>query len=324
MQQTLLPLFDDDPAGPPAFNKQQLAARLKALAHKGVYLGGSSWKYEGWLGQIYSRERYVRRGRFAKSVFEQRCIEEYAETFPIVCGDFTFYQFPSPEFWSKLFGSAPQQLKFALKVPEEITCRTFPRLPRYGPRAGKRNPSFLDPELFDSAFLQLLAPDRERVAVLIFEFGTFAKSTYPDPKVFFAELGAFLERLPQGWRYSVEVRNPEFLHQAYFETLRAHGAAHVFTSWNRMPPLHEQIKIDEAYTADFVVARGLLRPGRSYEQAVELFKPYERVQEENPEAREAIRKLIRRAERRKELAYMFINNRLEGNTPGTIQAVVDD
>ena len=44
------PLFDE----PSAFDRDGLAARLRALAAEGVYIGGSSWKYEGWLGQIYT------------------------------------------------------------------------------------------------------------------------------------------------------------------------------------------------------------------------------------------------------------------------------
>src|SRR5690349_2999408 len=39
------------------------ASRLRGLASEGVYLGGSSWKYEGWLGQVYSRSNYLSRGR---------------------------------------------------------------------------------------------------------------------------------------------------------------------------------------------------------------------------------------------------------------------
>ena len=36
-----------------------------------------------------------------------------------------------------------------------------------------------------------------------------------------------------------------------------------------MPPLHKQIKIAEAFTTSFTVVRGLLRAGRTYEEAVE-------------------------------------------------------
>jgi len=88
----MLPLFDEAPS----FDRARLGARLRELTHDNLWIGTSSWKYEGWLGQIYSRERYTTRGRFSKKSFEAECLAEYAETFPIVCGDFSFYQFPTP------------------------------------------------------------------------------------------------------------------------------------------------------------------------------------------------------------------------------------
>src|SRR6185312_2897687 len=101
----------------------------------------SSWKYEGWLGSIYSPGRYAARGRFSATRFEAGCLAEYAETFPVVCGDFSFYQFPSPDSWRRLFVGAPASLQFAFKVPEEITVAAWPRHARYGTRAGRSNES---------------------------------------------------------------------------------------------------------------------------------------------------------------------------------------
>jgi hypothetical protein len=103
------PLFED-PAG---FDRAALAGQLRALAERQVLIGGSSWKYEGWLGQVYSRERYLSRGRFSSRLFQSECLREYAETFPIVCDDFSFYQFPKVEFWRKLFGQVPAHFQFA-------------------------------------------------------------------------------------------------------------------------------------------------------------------------------------------------------------------
>ena len=77
----------------------RLAPMLKALAAQGIYFGTSSWKYEGWLGSIYTPERYMTRGKFSRRKFEDECLAEYAETFPAVGGDFSFYQFPAPEYW---------------------------------------------------------------------------------------------------------------------------------------------------------------------------------------------------------------------------------
>src|SRR5260370_5756326 len=234
-----LPLFDD----PNSFDVPKLRDHLAALARDGFYIGTSSWKYEGWLDQIYTRANYVTRGRFSQKRFEAECLSEYATVFPVVCGDFSFYQFPSEEWWQRLFRSAPESLRFAFKVPEEVTVKVFPTHPRYGPRAGAGNDSFLDAALFEEAFLHFLKPYRDRIAVLIFEFGAFPKQTYRDIGEFVAELDLFLAALPAGFRYAVEIRNPEFLQPEYLACLSSYGYAHVFNAWTRMPEMSEQVQL---------------------------------------------------------------------------------
>jgi hypothetical protein len=174
--------------------------------------------------------------------------------------------------------------------------------------------------LFLEGFLEPLSPYADRIGVLIFEFGTFSKTTYPDARIFFDDLNAFLRRLPKSMRYAVEIRNEEYLDARYFDVLRANSVAHTFTSWARMPSLRRQLLIEEALTASHTVA--LLRPGRSYSQAVELFSPYTKVKEEYPSARQALRDLIGAASERKIEAYIHVNNGLEGNAIETIAAVV--
>jgi uncharacterized protein YecE (DUF72 family) len=313
------PLFEE----PGGFDRDGLAARLRSLARENIYIGGSSWKYEGWLGQIYSRERYLSRGRFSKKLFEAECLKEYTETFPAVCGDFAFYQFPTEEFWRKLFQPAPAHFRFAFKVPEQITCKVFPTHARYGPQAGKDNEAFLDGHMLREMFLRPLMPYRDRVAVLIFEFGTFSKRSFPELMEFLDRLDPFLAGLPPEFRYAVEIRNPEFLEKDYFACLRSRHVAHVYNAWSRMPELQYQLAIPDAATADFKVCRALLRRGRVYEEAVQTFAPYTEVQDPNAEARQAMRVLIGRARENKEFLFLFVNNRLEGNAPMTILSLVD-
>lgn len=308
-----LPLFDPSPT----FDRAGLAARLRSLAEQGVRIGTSSWKYDGWLGQIYTSERYETRGRFSHKRFQAECLAEYAETFPVVCGDFSFYQFPSPEYWEKLFASAPAPLRFALKVPEEVTAEVFPNHPRYGARAGTGNESYLNADTLQALFLEPLEPYRARIAALIFEFGARSASL-PE---FVSRLSKFLSSLPQAFRYSVEVRNRAYLAPPYFDCLRAHRVAHVFNAWTRMPDLSEQIAIPGSMTAPFTVVRALLRQGRPYEAAVEKFSPYREVTDPNPEGREALRALMRRMKEERRTTYIFVNNRFEGNAPQTIEAI---
>ncbi len=312
----MLPLFDE----PSKFDRAGLARRLRALAaDEGIWIGTSSWKYEGWLDQIYDRERYITRGRFSKKRFEAECLAEFAETFPTVCGDFSFYQFPPPEFWRKLFTTAPPALRIALKAPEEVTCERFPKHARHGPRAGMLNEAYFDADALKALFLEPLTPYAARIGPVIFEFGVRTA----EPIEFVGGLDSFLGSLPAGFRYAVEVRNREFLAPRYFDVLRSHGVAHVFNSWTRMPSIAEQMATPGAFTADFTVTRALLRPGRPYEEAVAVFSPYEEVRDENTEARAALRALIRRMREEKRMGYIFVNNRLEGNAPMTIESIVD-
>ena len=312
-------------AGPRLPLAARLKDRLGGLAQRGIYLGTSSWKYPGWIGQVYDPARYKVRNAFAQRRFEQDCLAEYAGVFPTVCGDFAFYQFPSAAAWEQTFSQVPDGFLFSLKVCEVVTVQRFPDLPRYGARAGKENPDFMSASLVCDKLLAPLEPYRERVGVLIFEFGTIHEGPARQVGPFAAALDDMLSRLPTDrFRFAVEVRNPSFLAPAgeYLEYLRSHRVAHCFNSWTRMPPVHEQTLVPGAFSADFTVARFLLKPGRGYQHSVDAFSPYEHIREPYPEGRQAISGLIERCLGDSRTLFAYVNNRLEGNAPETIDSAV--
>jgi uncharacterized protein YecE (DUF72 family) len=218
-------------------------------------------------------------------------------------------------------GTSP--LIFGLKVPEDITVATWPGHARYGKKAGQDNEHFLDAGMFERYFARPLEPYRDRLGPLIFEFGTFNKSTFKKVDEFFAGLEPFLKLLPKGFRYAIEIRNPEYLIPDYLALLKDHNVAHVFNAWTRMPAIEDQSRLAEAFTADFTVVRALLTRGRTYEKAVKAFEPYREIQEPNEGARQGMVAIARKARKGEIPAYIFVNNRLEGNAPSTIEAVVD-
>ncbi len=313
---TLFDLHD-----PGQLDRYELRDRLADLAARGVRIGGSSWKYEGWLDQIYTRSLYQTRGRFSKKLFEDTCLEEYARTFPTVCGDFAFYQFPLPAFWEKLFRQTPPSFRWGFKAPEHVTVSTWPVQPRYGALAGLQNHTFLDAGLFNQAFLGVLEPWREQVGVIVFEFGTFRQRDFAGPADFVRALDPFLSGLAAGWRFGVEIRNADYLVPRYFDCLRAHDVAHVYNAWTRMPEIADQMAIQGSRTSDLIVARALLRRNRPYEEAVRMFEPYTKVQDVNEPVRKALRELVHVALVDGNPAFLFVNNRLEGNSPGTMVAI---
>jgi uncharacterized protein YecE (DUF72 family) len=241
-----------------------------------------------------------------------------------VGGDFSFYQFPKPDAWEKIFAGTPSHFTFGLKVPEAVTVLRWPGHDRYGARAGTNNDAFLDASLFEKAFIEALKPYQHQVGAIMFEFGTFARKDFAAPDEFLKRLDAFLGKLPAGWPYGVEIRNKDYLGKDYLSVLSKHNVAHVINAWTRMPPIAEQIAIPGVFTADHVVVRALLQHGTTYEQAVRTFEPYEKVQQPDLSTREAIRKIAVLAVKEKKRAYVFVNNRLEGNSPRTIQAIASD
>ncbi len=306
-----------------AFSRDNLKARLAGLAARGIYIGTSSWKYPGWCGLVFDEQRYLTHHKFSEAKFNRECLSEYAETFSTVCVDAGYYTFPTEKYLSGLCSQVPEGFKFAFKVTDEITIRKFPYLPRFGARVGLPNPNFLNAEMFARLSLKPCEPFREQIGPLIFEFSTFHRADFANGREFVAALDQFLGAIPRDREYGVEIRNHKWLQPEYFAMLRSHGVAHVFNSWTRMPPIAEQIALAGSLdTADFSVSRFLLKPGRTYEEAKRTFQPYAEIKEPNADAREAGRQIVRRMLIKKGKTYLYVNNRLEGCSPVTIDGIV--
>lgn len=309
-----------------SFQPDQARPKLAELSSRGVFLGTSSWKYPGWCGTLYDRARYEWRGKFAESRFNRNCLAEYAEVFKTVSVDAAYYAFPTRPYLEGLAGQVPEGFLFGFKVTDTITLKQFPNLDRFGVRAGKPNPDFLNAERFAEAFLQPCEAVRDKVGLLMFEFSRFWPGDYPHGRDFVADLDRFLGRLPQGWPYAVEIRNRGWLQPEYFQCLARHGVAHVFNSWEAMPAVSEQMALAGSRpNPALVAARFLLKPGRTYEAAVKAFQPYDQVKEEYPEARAAARALIAegQAAGSARRTFIYVNNRLEGNALETIAALLE-
>jgi uncharacterized protein YecE (DUF72 family) len=309
-----------------AFVREILQNRLADLAARGVYVGTSSWKYPDWRGMIYDESKYITRGKFSEARFKRDCLTEYAEVFKTVCVDAGYYQFPERRSVEKLVAQVPSDFLFTFKVTDQITIKKFPNLPKYGEKAGKPNANFLNADLFGAAFVKPFEPFKQNVGIFIFEFSKFYPSDYEHGRDFVTDLDSFLAGVPKGWAYGVEMRNKNFLRPEYFETLKKHGVAHVFNSWADMPPVNEQLALPGSVTnPEFAGARFLLKPGRKYQEAVDLFSPYDKIKESYEEGRAAAAELISRALLKTAFRklFLYVNNRLEGNALLTIMAMLE-
>lgn len=316
---TTLSLFGEEsiPQVPASEYVARNKERIQRWASKGIRFGTSSWKYAGWKDLIYTRQ-YP-----SKKAFEQECLAEFSELFPTVTADFALYDFPKEEKMQAIHDQTTDHFKLSLKVTDRITIKRYPNIPRYGANAGTQNPDFLNVELFEDAFLKPIEALKAKRGVIIFEFSTFHPNSGVTLETFGEMVNTFLGRLPKEYEYAVELRNSEFLTIEYFTMLASHGVAHVLNNWTRMPPILNQIQLAGVLTAPFSVARALLKPGRTYEQAVEMFHPYDRIKEENPELRLGIIEAVRKCLDEGRSLYVYVNNRAEGNSPKTIEGILN-
>jgi uncharacterized protein YecE (DUF72 family) len=302
------------PSWPDLDSIAALAAKVPPL----VRFGTSSWTYPGWTGLVYQRQ-YPATGAVARQ------LGEYARwpLFRTVGIDSFFYRPPTAATLKGYGAVLPPDFRCVSKVWDRITARTFAS-PRSAAASGERNPDWLNASLFVH---DVLDPMREQfgehLGPLVFEFQQIGARENFSAEQFIDALDHFFAALPTGLPYAVELRNPEFLTAAYFAVLREHGVAHLFNSWTRMPAIGEQLLLHDSITADFVVARALLRPGRTYAQAVDAFAPYDHVQEPNPALRQDLVALARTAINLRIPAYVIVNNRAEGCSPLTIAAVAE-
>ncbi|MFB0516426.1 MAG: DUF72 domain-containing protein [Candidatus Neomarinimicrobiota bacterium] len=296
---------------------QPITDRAIQLAQQsGIYLGSSSWKYEGWQGLVYN-DHYP-----SQKAFQRRCLAEYARHFPAVGVDATFYRFPEPRLIEELDALTPANFRFGLKVTEEITVYKYTTHPRYGSRKGQDNPNFLDGELFTTDFLDIVSGLGHKLGPIIFQFGTLPGRVVSDG-TFLRQIDDFLSGLPPGYQYAVEIRNRQLFNEDYFDVLRRHEVAHIHTSWSWMPTFAEQVARQGSFTANYFVMRLLTPPQVAYQDAVEAFFPYQRILKPLPQVRQALITHLSHAIRANSPGYVFVNNRLEGASPLTIEQVLD-
>jgi uncharacterized protein YecE (DUF72 family) len=283
-----------------------------------IRFGTASFAYEGWKGIVYHE-------RYRVSDFKVECLREYAryEPFRTVEFDFPFYRPPTDAQLTRYARALPPGFPVLSKVWEEVTMPRFPQLERHGPRAGQENPKYLDAR----AFLEEVLPAYTRAFTantgpFILEFGVDRQPSAARRRAFVESLDRFLgEIAAPGLRFAVELRTPEYFVPDYFDVLRRRGAAHVFNWWTRVPALLEQWEAAQPLPSGTAVVRILVPPGVPYEQAVERFRPYDRILAPREDMRRDLVRLVRHIAEQGADGFILVNNRAEGCAPLTIRAL---
>ncbi|HTT17063.1 MAG TPA: DUF72 domain-containing protein [Thermoplasmata archaeon] len=227
-----------------------------------LLLGTSGWDYPEWVGPVYPARGVADRLRF------------YADRFPIVEVNSTFYRLPAPSVAASWARRTPSRFRFAAKFPRTIT---------HEQRLVGTNDEL-------ARFLEVLAPLRgagKFVAALL----QLPPSLGFDPDV----ARAFYASLPRDLPVAVEFRERSWLVPASYALLREFGLANVIVDGPHLP-------IAPEVTASFAYVRW-------HGHGAPIWYDYTYAAEELA----AWVPRIRALEERTEAVYGFFNNHFRGD-----------
>jgi uncharacterized protein YecE (DUF72 family) len=303
--------------------------------HPNIFLGTASDRYAGWLGQIYSREKYVNRITRRPKVFGQKtfkeevlpvdCVEEYFEHFSILEIDYTFYRpllddrgKPTQNFFLlKKYGDFLKEGNFLfLKVPQSLMARKIHKGSDYVTNADYLNPHIFTEQFYKPA-LHLLG---SKIKGFILEQEYHRQSErIPEPEMA-SSLDHFFAALPRDDRYHLELRTESYLQAPVFAVLEKYGVGQVLSHWTWLPPLEKQFRKagERFFNAGRQGVTRLMTPiGLRYEEAYERAFPFDKLVEGmlQPRMIEDTVRLMRTAVDQDIRLNIIINNRSGGNAP---------
>ena len=285
----------------------QVAAASRLSEH--LYMGTSSWSFPGWEAIVYDRKATQR-------VLARHGLKAYA-THPLlrcVGIDRTYYAPITTNEYAAYANVVPEHFRFVVKA-HELTTRVTIRSTKSGVKP-YQNASFLDPQYaVDNVVRPCVEGLGEKLGVLLFQFPPQSLCAFGGTKGFVERLSRFLDALPKGPVYAVELRNPELLSAGYVRALDNAGACHCFNVHPTMPSLQDQVQRTAGVSFPLLFVRWMLKRDCTYDEAREAFTPFDRIAAKDAESRRQIATMCRQADSEQRTAYVVVNNKAEGSAP---------
>ncbi|MFC2140945.1 DUF72 domain-containing protein [Acidobacteriota bacterium] len=279
-----------------------------------IIMGTCSWKYDSWQGIVYPDQ-----GKFNH-------LEEYAKHFNSVEIDQWFWslfgvdkiKLPDTKTVDEYLKAVPNHFLFTIKIPNSITLTHFYTRgqPKGSPLAA--NPHFFSIDLFNE-FLKRIQPLNDHIGVLMFQFEYLNKKKMASQGEFLQKFNEFIKQCPREYNYAVEIRNPNYLNDRYFEFLNLNDLYHIFVQGYYMPHIMEIYRKHSDFIRKLSVIR-LMGPDRQAIEKKSGNKWGAIVDPKDSELTDIIA-IIKELEERKIDVYLNINNHYEGSAPLTIKKI---
>lgn len=273
-------------------------------------IGTCSWKYDSWKEIVYS-----------ESVGDDH-LSEYGRHFDTVEIDQWFWSLhgaerialPDPAVVRSYAESVPAGFRFTVKAPNSVTLTHFYRKSKTDPLVP--NSRFLSIPLIEE-FLLRLDPMKSRLGPILFQFEYLNKQKMPSQAAFLEGFGGFIRECPKGYRYGLEIRNPNYLNESLFAFMEKEKIVPVLLEGYYMPPVVKTAEAHASRIRESVVFR-LHGPDREGMEE-KTGKKWDRIVSPKDTELKAIAGCVEGFLGRGVSVYVNVNNHYEGSAPLTIE-----
>lgn len=279
-----------------------------------LHIGTCSWKYESWRGLIYPRDGTL---NYLREYSKHYHTVEIDQWFWSLFGEDTAV-LPKPAVVKEYAQSVPEDFVFCVKVPNSITLTHHYSKGRNEPL--RANPCFLSVPLMER-FLDSLAPLKRHLGPLVFQFEYLNKKKMNSLGEFINRFGTFVRQLPAGYDLFVEIRNPNYLKQPYFDFLDSNELSHVFMHGYYMPPIFEIYDRFKSKIKKRTVLR-LMGPDRK-EIETRSGKSWDAIIAPKDQDLVLLKTMLDDLAARHVETFLYVNNHFEGSAPRTIARIAE-
>jgi uncharacterized protein YecE (DUF72 family) len=252
-----------------------------------VQIGTCGWSYKEWSGVFYPDD-------LAPVDF----LSHYAERYPVVEVDSTFYRSPSLKVAQGWRDRTPAGFGFSLKVPQVITHEKV----------------LLDCRKELGEFMTAARVLEDKLRCCVLQFAYFNRSAFSSLDPFMERLDRFLEGWPRDVPVAVEVRNKNWINAKLLDCLRKYRAAYVLADQAWMPAPRDLIKKLDLVTGPFAYVRLL----GNREEVDALTKTLDHIVIDRTEQVAADAEAIDFLRERVPV-LAFVNNHFAGYAPDTVR-----
>jgi uncharacterized protein YecE (DUF72 family) len=236
-----------------------------------IHIGTQGWSYKDWRGNFYPDDMKIK-----------DFLAFYSRQFNTVEIDSTFYGIPRRPTVESWYDSVPADFKFAAKFPMDIT----------------HNSDLTGIEDILSVFFDNMTLLKEKLGPLLIQFPYSFK-----PEEMWDKLAGFLEGLPSGFNFIVEIRNRKWLGEKFYDLLRKYGIALALLEHPWMPRL-DIVTSKTAYVR-FLGDRN------------KITSDFSHVQIDREKNLEEWRRIVKAVEEKVDDFYGYVNNHYSGHAPTT-------